>query len=63
MKYQLHDADPKLWAWVKARAYLAELSINDYIISILLVVKRDQEIEAVDKHKYEFLELTPLDKE
>ena len=52
MKYQLHDAEKELWGWVKARAYTAGLTINNYILSILVEAKREEEIEEADAAKY-----------
>ena len=43
MKYQLHDAPPDLWSWVKARAYMERLTINQYIIGLLTIAKDQQE--------------------
>lgn len=52
MKYQLHDAEKELWGWVKARAYTAGLTINNYILSILVEAKREEEIAEADAAKY-----------
>jgi hypothetical protein len=35
MAYLLKTPDPELWAYVKAAAYLRQLTINDYIMLIL----------------------------
>ena len=60
MKYQLHDADKELWSWVKARAYMAGLSINDYILGILSVEKHTADMLFADEHKYDNTTLRPL---
>lgn len=43
MKYQLHDVPNDIWAYVKARAHVEELTINDFIISVLIDNKQKRE--------------------
>ncbi len=43
MHYMLHGADPELWAWVKARAYIHQLTINQYVMILLTIAKDGHE--------------------
>lgn len=60
MQYRLHDADKELWSWVKARAYLADLTVNDYILAILKEVKHKDDLDKADANKYKTSTLRPL---
>lgn len=42
MSYLIHDADPELWAWVKGRAHVAGVTINDFVLSILIEARYEQ---------------------
>lgn len=52
MKYQLHDIDLGLWGWVKERATVAGLTINQYITTILMDARTQQEKASLRREKY-----------
>jgi NRPS condensation-like uncharacterized protein len=51
MQYRLHDAQPELWGWVKARAHVTGLTINDYILRVLHQYKTTQTLFGEDENK------------
>lgn len=51
MNYNLHDADPELWAWVKSMAHLSGTSINTFILNTLTILMNTQIKEQIEEFK------------
>jgi len=49
MQYRLHDVPKEIWAFVKARAHVEELSINDFLIALLSEYKNRREGQYTGK--------------